>query len=305
MNMPKGLADGDTVGIVAPAGPLRRGSYSAIEQALNTMGFSVKFGASCKSRYRGYLSATDQVRADDVNRMFADDGVDGIICMRGGYGTPRLLDLIDYPLIEKHPKVFVGFSDITALHGAINQNSKLVTFHGPMAYNVPAWDQFTKETFISAVNIVDTYDLHNPPGEEILTITEGMGEGKLVGGNLSLITAMMGTDYELDTKDKILFIEEIGEPIYKIDKMLTQLLMAGKLEHCSGIVFGDFHNCQKEHYDDFDLMELIKDRVGALEIPCVCNVKSGHCMPMITLPLGMTCALHANKSDSNKITLST
>lgn len=295
MIFPKVIFEGCTIGIVAPSSPFKKYKLNIIEENLNKLGYEVKFGKSCFSSYKGYLSGEDNIRAKDIEDMFLDKEIDGILCLRGGYGTPRILDKINYDIIKKNPKFFIGYSDITALHIAFNQKCDLVTFHGIMAGTCPEWSKFTYESLINAINYKDYLDIKNPVDEEIYTLVEGTCEGILTGGNLSLLVSTIGTDYEVNTKDKILFIEEIGESIYKLDRMLTQLDLSGKFRDCSGIIFGDFCDCDKENEDDFELIELLKDRVSKYNKPCVFNLKSGHCDPMITLPLGTKCILDADK----------
>lgn len=291
---PKGIKKGDTIGIVAPSGPFRATTLGEIENALNDLGYNVKFGESCYGSYKGYLSSEDSIRAKDIEDMFLDKTVDGIFCLRGGYGTPRILDLIDYNIIKNNPKFFVGFSDITGLHIALNKYADLVTFHGVMAGTSPKWDEFTYNSLINALNNNVT-KFENPNDEPIYTVVKGQCEGELIGGNLALIAAGIGTKYEIDIKDKILFIEDVGEAIYRLDRMLTQLSLAGKFDDCAGIVFGDFCDCNKENDDDFEILELIQDRVSKYNKPCIFNLKSGHCTPMITLPFGCKYKLNATE----------
>lgn len=286
---------GCTIGIVAPSSPFNIYDLNIIEENLNKLGYKIKFGKSCFSSYKGYLSGEDKLRAKDIEDMFLDKEVDGILCLRGGYGTPRILDKINYDVIKNNPKFFIGYSDITALHIAFNQRCNLITFHGVMAGTCPEWDEFTYKSLINSINYTDTLDIKNPKDEKIYTLIEGSCEGILTGGNLSLIVSTLGTDYEIDTKEKILFIEEIDESIYKLDRMLTQLDLAGKLKDCNGIIFGDFCNCKKENKDDFELIDLLKDKIQKYNKPCIFNLKSGHCNPMITLPLGAKCILDSSK----------
>lgn len=290
---PKKLVPGCNIGIVAPSGPFTAITLEEVEQTLINYGYNVKFGKSCYGSYKGYLSSKDEIRAKDIENMFIDKEVDGIICLRGGYGTPRILEMIDYNIIKENPKFFVGFSDITALHIAFNQKADLVTFHGIMAGSSPNWDEFTYKSLVDAVNMEEKLEITNPEKEEITTIVDGKCEGKLIGGNLALIAATMGTEYEIDTKGKILFIEDVGESIYRLDRMLTQLALGGKFDDCEGIIFGDFADCNKENEGDFELEELIKDRVEKYNKPCIYNLKSGHCFPMISLPFGVNCKLDA------------
>lgn len=299
MRFPKGIYKDSIIGIVAPSGPFKKYRLDTIATSLNNLGYKVKFGKSCFGSYKGYLSSEDSIRAQDIENMFLDKEVDGILCLRGGYGTPRILDKIDYELIKNNPKFFIGYSDITGLHIALNQKCNLVTYHGIMAGTCPEWDEFTYNSLIDAVNYDNTLEVHNPIGEELYTINKGKSEGILTGGNLSLIVSTLGTEYEIDTKDKILFVEEIGESIYKLDRMLTQLDLSGKFEACTGIIFGDFCDCKKENSDDFELIELLEDRIKKHNKPCIYNLKSGHCSPMITLPLGAKCILDADNKIIN------
>ena len=286
---------GCTIGIVAPSSPFDIHDLNIIEENLNKLGYKIKFGKSCFNSYKGYLSGEDKLRAKDIEDMFLDKEVDGILCLRGGYGTPRILDKINYDVIKNNPKFFIGYSDITALHIAFNQKCNLITFHGVMASTCPEWDEFTYKSLINSINYTDALDIKNPKGEKIYTLIEGSCEGILTGGNLSLILSTLGTDYEIDTKEKILFIEEIDESIYRLDRMLTQLDLAGKFKDCNGIIFGDFCNCKKDNKDDFELIDLLKDKIQKYNKPCILNLKSGHCKPMITLPLGAKCILDSNK----------
>lgn len=298
MRYGKRLKQGDTIGFIAPSGAVR--TEGAIERAVaeaERAGFRVKLGESCGKKY-GYLSGTDEVRARDVNRMFLDDEVDAIQCVRGGYGTTRMLDLLDYEAIAAHPKVFIGFSDITAMHIAMLQRADLVTFHGPMGVSdwTEAMHPFSYDSMMRAIGAAEPMgELVNAPDYPVRgTVNPGCADGLLVGGNLTLITSLLGTPYELDTKDRILFIEEVGERTYCIDRMLTQLRLAGKFRDCAGVVFGDFTDCPVE-YPQFGLTikEIIRDVVAPCGKPVMTGLQSGHCTPKLTLPLGVRCRMDA------------
>ena len=300
MIFPKSLKKGDTIGIIAPASPYRpiyRDSLifelDIIKRAIESFGYNVKFGETCYLSYKGYLAGEDDIRVRDLENMFIDENIDAVLCLRGGYGTPRILNKINYNTIKNNPKLFIGYSDITALHIAFNQKCNLVTYHGAMASKSPIWDEFTCESFLNIINMKNELIINNPENENIYTFKKGRAIGKIVGGNLSLIVSTIGTDYEINTKGKILFIEEIGESIYKIDRMMTQLELAGKLEDCEGIILGDFENCKKDREDDYELEELLYDIVSKYDKPCIYNLQSGHCEPMISIPLGMECYLDA------------
>ena len=296
MKYPKALEKGDTIGLIAPAGPLRDIKIEEIKYELNRLGYKVKIGKSCYLSYKGYLSGKDEERALDLERMFLDKDVDAIICIRGGYGCARILNLIDFTIIRDNPKVFVGFSDITALHIAINQISNLVTYHGIMAASIKKWDDFTYSSLIKALNFKEELLVENPSNEKLISLYGGCCEGSITGGNLSIIVSTLGTEYEINTKNKILFIEEIGEYTYKVDKMLNHLQMAGKFNDCNGIIFGEFTNCKKAFQNEEGILDILKEIAQKNKKPAIYNLKSGHCIPMVTIPLNMSCYLNCNEN---------
>lgn len=299
MIKPKKLKLGDTIGIVAPGSPTTEEKVEKAYEKLKEMGFKVKLGKSCYSKY-GYLAGRDELRAEDLNSMFRDTEVDGIICLRGGYGTIRILELLDYNLIRANPKVFVGYSDITAIHIAINQISNLVTFHGPMAASDLAGDisKFSLESLFNSILHEDFDGNLKNPTEELITINGGVAEGQIIGGNLSLIASTIGTPYEIDTKGKIIFIEEIGEEPYRIDRMLNQLKLSNKLQEAEGIILGNFSNCMPEDPDmSLTLEEVIDDLIRPLNKPTLYNLQAGHCDPNITIPFGVRVRLNADRKE--------
>ena len=298
MKYGKKLKFGDTIGLIAPSGAVRtEGAVARAVEETKRMGFKVKLGESAQQKY-GYLSGTDEVRARDINNMFADDEVDAIICIRGGYGAMRILDKLDYEMISKHPKIFAGFSDITALHIALLNRCDLATFHAPVAVG---WadgpmDDFSRESMYKALMHAEPMgELVNPPAYEKKTVNPGVAEGMLVGGNLMLITSSLGTPWEINTKDRILFIEEVSERTYCVDRMLTQLRLAGKFDDCAGVVFGDFADCNIE-YPEFGLTleEIVRDVVAPCGKPVFTGLRCGHCTPKLTLPLGVKCRMDAD-----------
>ena len=300
MQKAKKLKFGDTIGLIAPSGAVR--TEGAIQRAVaetERMGFRVKLGESAGKKY-GYLSGEDHVRAQDINAMFADPEVDAMICLRGGYGAMRILDRLDYDLIRRNPKIFVGFSDITALHIALLNRCDLVTFHGPMAAanwaGKPLDDFSLASMYQTLMHAVPAGALDNPPEYPRQTVNPGIAEGVLVGGNLMLIASSLGTPWEINTKDRIIFIEEVGERTYCIDRMLTQLRLAGKFDECAGVVFGDFADCPVE-YPEFGLTleEIIRDVVAPCGKPVMTGLRCGHCSPKLTLPLGVNYRLDAER----------
>ena len=289
--------------MIAPASPATEEKREAAQKALEELGFWVKVGRSCFLK-RGYLAGSDALRAQDVNSMFADPEVKGIFCLRGGYGGGRILDRLDYELIRKNPKVFVGYSDITVLHIALNQKSNLVTFHGPMAASDMAGEfhPFSREHLLRAVLCPQPINtVLNPENQEIKSLVGGKAHGQITGGNLALIVSTLGTPYEIETKGKILFIEDVDEKPYRIDRMLTQLLLAGKLQQACGFIIGDWRNCEADNPEEsLTLQEVFQDILAPLGKPTLYNVKAGHSRPQLTLPLGVEGLIDGDERDSEK-----
>lgn len=306
MIKPIPLKIGDKVAIIAPSSATDIKSVEKGEKRIRALGLKPVMFPTCYTNY-GHLAAPDQDRARDINNAFGNKTIKGIICLRGGYGTPRLLDLLDYEIISLNPKVFVGFSDITALHIAFNQVCKMVTFHGPMATSNFAkvnskveFDHYSTKSLIKNIFTDEPIGLYyNPPGEELFSLNSGKAEGILTGGNLSLLVSTLGSKYEIDTKDKILFIEEVGEPIYKIDRMFTSLSLAGKFNDCKGIILGTFTNCEREKksYDgglDLSLEEVIDNTLVKYNKPIIYNFRAGHNFPQPTIALGTNVVINAD-----------
>lgn len=303
MIKPKKLEYGNTIGVVATSSPADREKVLRAKDELERLGFKVKLMPSC-FEVHGYLSGSDQLRADDLNSLFADKDVDGIICLRGGYGSTKILGKVDFDLIKANPKVFVGYSDITALHISMNQFSNLVTFHGPMlAADMPTGlDEFSKTELLRAITDPSPMGpINNPVGIKIHTLVGGKATGIIAGGNLALIAATMGTPYEIDTKDKLLFLEEIGEEPYRVDRMLTQLALAGKFDDAAGIILGDWNNCEaSKHKVSLTLMEVFREIIVPFNKPTIFDLKAGHCNPKVTLPFGVKATLYA---DAGQLTI--
>jgi len=281
----KRLKAGDTIGIVAPASP---SDPSKVERAIKNicdMGYSVKTGKSVYSS-RGYLAGTDELRASDINDMFADDEVRAIFCLRGGYGSQRILDLVDFERICNNPKIFMGYSDITALLNAIYQKCGLITFHGPMGGDFAGGlEKRTKRAMINILEGGPAGELPNPVTPEV--VEEGKGSGKLAGGNLSIVAASLGTPYEVDTRNRILLLEDVFEEPYSVDRMLTQLKLAGKFESAAGIILGDWGNSEPEEPEkSLSLEEVFEDIFRGIGKPVLKGLKIGHCKPNFTVPIG-------------------
>lgn len=304
MIFPEKLKKGDTIGILAPSSPVTKEEASSCKALVEEMGYKVKM-ASCVCRsIHGYSAGTGEERAKDLMEMFACKEIKAIWCIRGGDTSSHLMDKIDFEIIRQNPKIFVGYSDVTNLHVNINQRCNLVTFHGPMVKSnmLKNFDDFTRESFEKALNMEKELILDNPKGEDFKVMVEGQAEGVIIGGNLSLITSMIGTPYEIDTKGKILFIEDVDEPVRKLDRMMYQLKYSKKLDEAEGIIFGDFTDCVNKADKSYDVVEMLKDLLVDYKKPVMYNIKSGHCHPMSTIPLGTKCIMDT-ESKTIKFTL--
>jgi len=282
----KRLCLGDTIGLISPASPENLESIQKSILFFKNQGFNVLEGKHLYDNW-GYLAGKDKDRASDVMEMFEDQSVDMILCIRGGYGSSRILPYLDYEVIKKHPKIFAGFSDITVFLNYFHEKCELTTFHSPMgSSNLEDIETF-KSFMFTFMEGYKPYTIMNPTQFATQCITEGTAEGTLIGGNLGLICNSLGTPYEIDTKDKILFIEEVGEAPYRVDRILTQLLLANKLQQCRGIILGQFKGCDLPHYErSLTLEEVFQDRLYTLDIPMFSGFCSGHDYPKLTLPIG-------------------
>lgn len=281
-----------TIGLIAPAGPADLDIDQA-KQWMRARGYELRVFAGVHER-DGYLAGSDDVRLHDLHAAFADPGIDAIFCLRGGYGTPRLLDRLDFDLIRANPKPFVGYSDITALHLAINRYAGFVTFHGPML-NADLLGEKKPPTEASLFGMLRGQVkagsvLAHPVAYPLTTIEPGIARGRLVGGNLSMIAACMGTAYEIEAKGIILLIEDVNEPLYRIDRLLSHLRLAGKLAQVAGVLVGDVAGV-----DTAGLERLLKQTFEPLCIPVLAGWRSGHCDPNLTLPIGAMVRLDAGE----------
>ncbi len=297
---PKRLKRGDTVGLIAPGGYISKNALTESIENIEKLGFKPYFTDNILAR-NGYLGGSDEKRSDDVNHMFINDKVDGIICARGGYGCNRILPMLDYDAIKANPKVLVGYSDITALHNAIYAKTGLVTFHGPVATST--FNEFSINNFVNVIMepkeryVFKHSDDYKKGGDyEISTIREGKAKGELIGGNLRIVVTLIGTPYDVDFTNKILYLEEIDEKPYRIDRMLTELLLAGKLQQVAGIALGVFRKCDKKvgtqkGEETFSLKEVLIDRLYDLGIPVIYGLSFGHIENKYTLPFGINAEL--------------
>jgi len=283
-----------TIGLIAPAGPAALDVEKA-GQWMRARGYELRIFPGVYER-DGYLAGSDDVRLRDLHAAFANPDIDAIFCLRGGYGTPRLLDRLDFDLLRANPKPFVGYSDITALHLAINRYAGFVTFHGPML-NADLLGDKQPPTESSLFNMLRGQVgagsvLAHPVAYPLTTIEPGIACGRLLGGNLSMIAAMMGTSYEIDAEGIILFIEDVNEPIYRIDRLLTHLRLTGKLAQVAGVLVGDVAGGGIAPRAG---AALLKQTFEPLCIPVLSGWRSGHCDPNLTLPMGARVRLDAGE----------
>ena len=291
MVFPEKLKIGDTIAIIAPSSPVTKEQADSCKKLVEEMGYKVKMGKCTYESVYGYSAGYGKDRADDINQAFRDTEVKAIWCIRGGDTSSHTMDKLDFEMIKNNPKIFVGYSDVTNLNVNFNQKCGFVTFHGPMVKSnmLNDYDDFTRTSFEKALNMEDEFVLENPEGEEFEVMVEGHAEGTIVGGNLSLLVSMIGTPYEVDTKGKILFIEDVEENVRRIDRMMYQLKYSNKLSDAAGIIFGDFTDCVNEKDSEYTDIKMLKDLLVDYDKPVMYNIKSGHCFPMSTIPLGANC----------------
>lgn len=303
MIWPTPLKYGDKVAITAPSSPVSDEKLEMSVESIKFLGLDPIVMPSCHMAH-GYLAGPDKQRADDINTAFADKDIKGIFCLRGGYGTTRLLPMLDFEMVKSNPKIFIGYSDISSLHFNINQKSGLVTFHGPMpTTDYRVHEGFTNDSLRTCLFAPEKLKtIGNPEGEEIITLREGYAKGTLVGGNLSLMAGTLGSPYEIDTKGKILFIEDVDEMPFRLDKMLTALALAGKFRDCEGIILGTFERCEEADHPSLTLREIFEEVVLPWNKPTILNLRAGHIYPQSTLPMGAEVSFEA-KEDMTHISV--
>jgi muramoyltetrapeptide carboxypeptidase len=300
---PKRLQPGDTIAFINPSSAIyERAPYEIARDSLQALGFKVKEAPNLRARY-GQFAGTDAQRAADVNAMFADPAVQGILALTGGSGGNRILPLLDYGLIRRNPKVVAGFSDITALINAIHVQTGLITFHAPVG--ISEWNPFSVEHFRGTLvdgremllaNPVDRDDNIVPKSGRIATIRGGKARGPLVGGNLAVLTSLAGSPYWPKFDGAILFLEEINEYLYRVDRMLSTLKISGALSKLAGVVIGGFTNCTPGdgNYGTLTLDEMFDDYFKPLNVPVYSGASFGHIKRKFTLPVGLPVEVDAD-----------
>ena len=300
MIKPKKLQKGDTIGIISPAGVVyNNNNWDSAISFFEKRGYKVKISSHSKDRHY-YLAGKDQHRAQDLTEFFEDRDVKAILCSRGGYGTYRILDLINYKKIEQNPKIFVGYSDITALLLAFYQKADLLTFHGPLFLSDFGKKELNGHTIQNFFEILEgkasiPYLFKNPL--EYKCIKSGEAKGGLISANLSVLCGLLGSPYFPDLKGKILLLEDVGEKLYKIDRMILQLKLSGVFNQISGLLFGEFTSMVKTNTEEIDKLEpidLIKDLTKENNIPVGYGFSSGHGEFKSTLPVNVNCYFNSS-----------
>ncbi len=297
---PKKLQNGEVIGVISPASSPQ--DPELVEKGVNyleSLGYRVEVGKSV-GKIKGYLAGSDSERVADIHEMFKNKHVKAIFSLRGGYGSARLVDKIDYDLVRKNNKIFVGFSDITVLQLAFYYKAGIISFAGPMVATNFAGDfnSFSEEFFWDLITKNRKIGkLKNPEQEKFFVLNKGRGEGKLIGGNLSSLTSLLGSKFLPTFRNSILFLEEVNEPPYKIDRMFNQLRLARILSQVKGVILGRFVNCYEtdKTKNTLSLNEIIVNYFKNLKIPVIYNVKHGHISELITLPVGLNTKVNATK----------
>jgi muramoyltetrapeptide carboxypeptidase len=289
---PRRLQVGDTIGLINPAAFNYEKEVKPFFKVIENLGLKVKLGEHFYDRY-GYLAGKDADRAADVNAAFADREVQAIFTGMGGWGCNRILPLLDYNMIRNNPKIIMGFSDITALLLAIYAKTNIITFHGPLG--VSSWSPFTIDYVKQVLFDGESVTMQNTGTIKVETISSGKARGKLIGGNLSVLAATIGSAYLPAWENSILFVEEVGEEVYRIDRMLTQLKLAGILDRISGFVFGQCTKCEAEKpQESLTLSQVLSDHIRPLRIPAWYGSMVGHIRDKFTLPIGLQVEIDAD-----------
>ena len=308
MIFPEPLKKGDNVFLFCPSSPIiPEEDIEKCKKIIIDLGFNPVIGKSLYENYGGYMAGKAEIRIEDLHEAFSRKDIKGIFCVKGGYSASQLLDKIDYELIKNNPKVFLGYSDVTNLHIVFNQKCNLGTYHGPMVKSnmINDFNDYTKTSFFEAMKKNET-KYEEPENMPLSILTEGSSpleniNGVLTGGNMAIIVTTLGTQYEIDTKGKILFLEDVDEEIGSLNRMLTHLKYAGKFSDCKAVVFGNFAACKNTYTKEnqhYELLELLKDFFADYDKPVIYGMESGHKKPyMFTLPLGAKCSINLQNKE--------
>ena len=287
----KKLVPGDILSIISPSSPTPKNIIDNAINKLENLNFKHKIYDNLYKNI-GYLAGNDIERAEDFNKALKDTNTKGIICIRGGYGSMRIMELINWSLFKKNPKVFMGFSDLTPILNYLYKKFNIITFHAPMLTS-NLNNNYSRTSLLSTVTIPKkSYYIENPENIKLKSFTwkDTNAKGNIIGGNLSLICSTLLTEYEIPFKNNILFIEEINESPYKIDRMLTQLYLSNKIQQCSGIILGQFTHCEDDNL--INVEQVLLEKLHLFKKPCIYNLCAGHGEPRITIPIGAKCEIN-------------
>ena len=298
--LPMAISKGATIGLIAPGYSFTDSTLKQTKEVLKKMGYKTYHTKRISEPY-GYFSNTDEQRAADINELFNDENVDAILCLRGGYGCTRIMHLLDYDVIRRNPKALIGFSDVTALLNGIHKRTGLICFHGPVGKTIN--DLYSKEAFKNILENKKSFHVITNPALTVeqmnnteynrYIINPGTASGKLVGGSLTLINALIGTPYEIDFTNKLVCIEDVEEAPYRIDRMLTQLIQGNSFMKASGIIFGVCSGCDRPSKPgSFSLKEVLMDRIKPLGIPAMYGMSFGHIDQNFTFPIGINAVMN-------------
>ena len=293
LTLPKALKKGDSIGVIAPGGAIfNKSSIEKCKIKLDAVGLNIVAGKTLSTQH-GYLSDTDENRAKEIMEMFTNPNIKGIVAMRGGSGCARVLPFLDYDLIKQNCKPFIGMSDITALLTAFYTKAEMTSFHGPVGYST--WTDFTKKYFTKTLFSKKETEMLAPAKSNFYTISKGIAQGELIGGNLTVFSQLVGTPYLPHMHGKLLFMEDINEEPYRIDRMLMQLKLAGILSQVNGIIIGECRKCNPEEPEkSLSLKQVLQDHFSNLNIPVFYGAKFGHIKDKWTLPVGIKAEMNAD-----------
>ena len=284
---PPALGPGDTIGIAAPASPFDEEEFHQGVAALEAMGYGVRIPQGIFER-EGYLAGSDEDRAALLTRLFEDESVKAVFCARGGFGSMRLLPLLDFEALCARPKIFVGFSDVSALVAAMYEKCGMVTFHGPLVTTLRHDSEETRSSLTEALGSGKPQVLR--PGNPVV-LNPGKASGPMIGGNLTSLSHLMGTPFEPTFNGHLLFLEDRGEAPYRIDRMLSQWRLAGHLDGIAGVALGSFKDCEPVE----DVYRIVKEAVGRAGVPMLAGFDFGHGLPNLTVPMGVEAELDAGE----------
>lgn len=297
MNKPMPLYPGARVALLSASEPIEEAVLTAAVDSVRIMGLQPVVFPSC-SHIHGYLAGSDFARAEDLQRAFADDSIDGILCMQGGYGAQRIVDRLDWESIADHPKFFGGHGDVTALHIQLNQKCHMATWHIPMP--ATEWckevDIFTLASLRRALFSGAPGPVYNPEEMVLRCVAKGTARGQLTGGNLAAVVSTLGTPWEIDTRHKILFLEESETEPCRVDRMLLQLKQAGKLTDCAGVLLGRFAPCEQQSQTYISPEDMFKELLLDECKPVIAGLACGQGMPTLSLPLGLNILMDATST---------